>query len=388
MQSISSVTFFDETLRDGIQAPGVATPTVDQKIELMELIHRTGIRAADLGYPGSSPAALSECHEMAASAAPDMAVCFAGRTHPTDVRAICEIAQRSGRPVDAYIFIGVSPIRQYVEEWDADFIMRTIRAAGRECQRGGAEFVLVLEDAVRCTREVLSAIFAVALDIGVGRLALCDTVGAAAPAAAADLIRWTAEYFTSRDHAVALDWHGHNDRGLALANSMAALAAGCDRVHGTILGVGERAGNTAIDQLIVNSWLDGGRQYDLQALSEYGTYASEVLRFDVPSNYPALGRDVFKTSAGIHAAAILKAHEKQDEEAKDSVYSSIPARLLGREQEVVIDSSAGASNVKYWLAVRGLQADDAAIRQVLTAAKSQRHPMNDEEVRQALDNAR
>ncbi|MFC0626052.1 LeuA family protein [Kribbella deserti] len=384
-----SGTFFDETLRDGIQAPGVQLPTLDQKLEIIDLMYQSGIRSADLGFPGSGPAALAECLELSSHAAgyPAITQAFAGRTHPSDVRAICEIGQRVGTPVEAYVFIGVSPIRQYVEDWDTNFLVRSIRAAGEECQRGGADFVLVLEDAVRCSPEVLAALYDTALDVGVRRLALCDTVGAAVPSGTAALIRWTAEYFATREHVVALDWHGHNDRGLALANSLVALATGCDRVHGTVLGVGERAGNASIDQLILNTWLDdAATDYDLMALSAYCDYVSASLAIEIPPNYPAMGRDVFKTSAGVHAAAILKAHEKEDAEIKDLVYSSVPARFLGREQEIVIDASAGVSNVRYWLATRGLEADDAAVLEVLRVAKSRRQPMDDNDVRQLLEN--
>lgn len=236
---------------------------------------------------------------------------YAGRTHPADIEAICEIAQQASVHVDAYLFIGVSPIRQYVEDWDLASIQRHVRASAVACRREGVEFVLVLEDAVRCTPEVLAGVYDAAIESGVARLTLCDTVGAALPAGAASLIHWSRRYFLDRGHPVAFEWHGHNDRGLALANSLTALALGCERVHGTILGIGERAGNASLDQLVVNTHLDRHDSYDLKALRDYCDYAAPVLGVDIPQNYPALGRDVFKTSAGVHASAILKAHEKE-----------------------------------------------------------------------------
>jgi 2-isopropylmalate synthase len=375
--------FFDETLRDGIQAPHVAVPHLDQKLQLVEHMVSVGIGSADLGFPGSGPRAAAECQAIARhlmETRQPIIQGYAGRTHPDDVRAICELSARVGVAVEAYIFIGVSPIRQYVEDLDARVLFESIRSAAAECRRSNVEFVLVLEDAVRCTPALLGQVYDVALELGVRRLALCDTVGAAQPHGARALVNWTHRYFTGRGHEIGLEWHGHNDRGLALANSLAALAAGCVRVHGTVLGVGERAGNASIDQLVLNRHLERPGEFDLAALRTYCEYASTVLDVGIPPNYPAMGRDVFTTSAGVHAAAILKAHEKADPLVKDSVYSSVPASVLGREQEVLIDGASGASNVRYWLAMRGQQADDASIQKVLVAAKTRQRPLDDEEI--------
>nr|BFD88645.1 hypothetical protein KitaXyl93_00050 [Kitasatospora sp. Xyl93] len=375
---------FDETLRDGLQAPHVRNPTPEQKLGFLEHMVRSGIRCADLGFPGSDPAAAEECTALArhiATAGLDLVPGFAGRTHPADIGAICEVGQRAGIGVEAYAFIGVSPIRQYVEDWDPGLIERAIRTAAAECARGGAEFVLVLEDTVRCTPQVLAGVYDVAVETGVRRLTLCDTVGAAVPRGTAALIRWTRRYFAQRGHTVDLEWHGHNDRGLALVNSLVALSLGCARVHGTVLGVGERAGNASLDQIIVNHRLDDGHPYDLRALRGYVEHAAPLLGVEIPRNYPGMGRDVFKTSAGVHASAILKAHRKGDEALKDGVYAGVPARLLGREQEVLVDAASGASSVKYWLTTHGYPAEDSdVVKRVLELAKTRRTPLTDEEI--------
>jgi len=380
-------TFFDETLRDGIQAPHVATPSLEQKLQLIEHMASAGIRCADLGFPGSSPAAAAQCREIArnivASGHP-IAQAYAGRAHPADTEAICGLAQSVGVSVDAYIFVGVSPMKLYVEGWDVDTVAQNIRSSARMCRRDGVEFVLVLEDAFRCPPEILGQVYDVALDLGVRRITLCDTVGAARPNGTEALIGWSGRYFGERGHPVGFEWHGHNDRGLALINSLTALAAGCERVHGTVLGVGERAGNASVDQLILNSHLDGHGPYNLMALRRYCEFASTVLGVPIPGNYPAMGSDVFKTSSGVHASAILKAHGRSDLLLKDSVYSSVPASYLGREQEVLIDSASGVSNVKYWLAVRGREAGDAAIRAVLEIAKGRGAPLSNDEIGRIL----
>jgi 2-isopropylmalate synthase len=382
---------FDETLRDGVQSPDVANPKLAEKFTLIDHMVSSGITAADFGFPGSSDLAGRECLEIAryvATSGHPLSIGFAGRTHAADIRAICEIGQAVGVLIDAYVFIGVSPIRQYVEDWSLESIAGNIRAAAAECQRGGVRFVLVLEDATRCTPERLSALFSVGIDVGVERVTLCDTVGASVPAGTEALLRWSRQYFADRQHNVSLEWHGHNDRGLAVSNSLKALALGCVRVHGTVLGIGERAGNASIDQIMLNRHLEAECPYDLGALRRYCESASVMLGVAIPGNYPAMGSDVFKTSAGVHASAILKAHRKGDIFLKDSVYSAVPAGLLGREQEILIDQSSGANNVRYWIDVQGVEADDSVIHQVLSAAKSSNRALCDDEIRQIIASAK
>ena len=110
-----------------------------------------------------------------------------------------------------------------------------------------------------------------------------------------------------------MDWHGHSDRGLAVANSLAALAAGADCVHGTALGIGERVGNTQIDQMLVNLKLMGvspWAEQDLTKLKEYCITVSEATGVPIPRNYPVMGEDAFRTATGVHAAAVIKAFRK------------------------------------------------------------------------------
>lgn len=379
--------YFDETLRDGLQAPNIRNPTLAQKLSLVDHTVAVGVGAADLGFPGASSTAAEECIEIAKyidANGYDLAQGYAGRTHADDISAICEVSQAAGVPVDAYVFTGVSPIRQYVEDWDICAIARNVRDSARMCRRAGVTFVLVLEDTVRCPPQLLQQIYDVAIEVGVRRVCLCDTVGAALPSGTEALIKWSTRYFAERGHAADFEWHGHNDRGLALANSLTALSAGCVRVHGTILGIGERTGNASLDQLILNSHLDQAGGYDLIALRKYCEYASEVLNAAIPNNYPAMGSDVFKTSAGVHAAAILKAHRKGDRLLEDTVYSSVPASHFGRAQEVVIDASSGASNVRYWLATNGLADDRVLIEKILQRAKRSSTPLTDELIGQII----
>jgi 2-isopropylmalate synthase len=376
-------TVFDETLRDGIQAPYVPNPPLEVKLGLVDLMVRAGVRAADLGFPGASAEARRDCTALAKHVVQrrlPLQVAFAGRTAPADIAAICDVAQEAQCAVDAYAFTGTSPIRQAVEGWTLDVISSRIVESAEQCANGGVNFVLVLEDTTRCTPETLSHIYGTAADLGVERIALCDTVGAASPRSTRALVRWSKQWFETRGQSVKFDWHGHNDRGLAVSNSLEAIEAGCDRVHGTALGVGERAGNAAIDQLIVNRRLQFGDDFDLLALREYCESVSHLLDQSIPVNYPAMGSEVFKTSAGVHAAAILKARKAGDRRLMDDIYSSVPASELGRDQEVGIDWASGASNVEFWMMKHGYAVNSDAVQRILTFAKGAARPVSDEEI--------
>ncbi len=378
---------FDETLRDGIQSPSVYQPSFDEKLEIVTDMEKIGIEAADLGYPGSSIYARDDAirlvnfiHEQNY----DLKIAFAGRMHSNDLNAIFEVSQRTGRQVECYIFIGVSPIRQYVEGWDLCAILEKIRFAERQCRENNLPMVLVLEDATRCTPELLKQIYQEAIERKIERLVLCDTVGHSTPEGVVTLVTWTRQIFEEESYDMLLDWHGHNDRGFGLSNAITALESGCDRIHGTALGIGERVGNTSIDQLLINLYLNGCRQYRVSYVKEYCHHVAASTGVTIPPNYPAIGADAFKTTAGVHAAAILKAYSLDNQDILDAVYSGVPASLIGREQLVGIDNSSGESNVILWLKKNGFDATKADVRRILEVAKQAKSALQDHEIRTLL----
>jgi isopropylmalate/homocitrate/citramalate synthase len=179
---------------------------------------------------------------------------------------------------------------------------------------------------------------------------------------------------------VLVDWHGHNDRGLSIPVTLAAFEEGADRIHGCGLGIGERVGNTPMDQLLVNLRLQGVIEQDLTALGEYCNLISESCRVPIPYNYPVMGRDAFRTATGVHAAAVIKGERKGAGELADAIYSGVPASLVGRSQVIEISHMSGMSNVQYWLHARGLPADEAACRAVLEKAKKGNRVLREDEI--------
>jgi len=197
-------------------------------------------------------------------------------------------------------------------------------------------------------------------------------------------VRFAASIIADTGADVGIDWHGHRDRDLAVVNSIAALDAGATRLHGAALGLGERVGNTPMDLLLVNLVLMGYVTRDLSKLAEYCRSVSEACGVAIPENYPVLGRDAFRTATGVHAAAVVKAFKKGDRELMDSVYSAVPASLVGREQVIDVGPMSGKSNVIYWLEKRGITATEPIVDRVFQKAKASATVLTEEEILAAV----
>ncbi|HMI83599.1 MAG TPA: LeuA family protein [Polyangiaceae bacterium] len=378
------VTFLDETLRDGLQNPSVVDPPVEAKIEILHLMNDIGVHGADIGLPGSSQRAFDDVIKMCkaiASSKLKLKPGVAGRTVVGDVTPMIEVSQRAGMPVEAFLFIGSSPIRQLAEEWDVDLILRRSAEAIDVAVKGGLPVCYVTEDTTRSRPEVIGKLFQMAIDHGASRLCVADTVGHATPDGVRNIIAFTKQIVKKSGATVGIDWHGHNDRGLALENALWALEFGADRVHGTALGIGERVGNAAMELILLNLKLLGLLEdQDLTRLVEYCRTAAEALSWDIAINYPLVGNDAFRTATGVHAAAIIKAQQKGDAWLADRIYSGVPAGMFGRTQEIGIGFMSGASNVTYWLKQRGIEPNKGVVDAVLAAAKQSHHILTEDEV--------
>jgi len=375
----------DETLRDGLQSPSVTDPAVETKVEILHLMDKLGIETANVGLPGAGPrqrdAVERLCREIADQKLRIGANC-AARTLMVDIQPIAEVAQKTGVALEACVFIGSSPIRQYAEEWEIGDILGHTKEAVSFAVGEGLDVNFVTEDTVRSSPEHLRILLTAAIDTGAKRVCLCDTVGAAIPAGVVNLVRWVQALLDELGvgKTVGIDWHGHRDRGLDLANTLAAIEGGATRVHGTALGIGERVGNTPMEQILVNLKLLGLRDDDLSYLPEYVETVSKAVRVPIPVNTPIIGTDAFRTATGVHAAAVVKAQRKGDAWLSDRIYSGVPASWVGRTQEIEVGHMSGSSNVIYYLKSRSLPHGSEVIAAVLAAAKSSQRLLTEEEI--------
>jgi 2-isopropylmalate synthase len=375
--------FDDETLRDGLQSPSVSEPPVEQKIELLHLMDALGIDTADIGLPGAGGTHAAGVELMAREIAEKKLKIrpnCAARTHRNDILPIVEISQRVGIPIEACTFIGSSAIRFFAEDWTLDKLLKLTEDAVSFAVGEGVPVMYVTEDTTRAHPETIRALYTTALRCGAKAVCVCDTVGHSTPDGARSVVRFVKDIIEEQGGNIRLDWHGHQDRGLGVINSIAAIQGGADQVHGSALGIGERVGNTPMDQLLVNLKLMGWIQNDLTRLGEYCKVASQACGWDIPYNYPVFGRDAFRTATGVHAAAVIKSYRKGDRELADLVYSGVPAGQFGLEQVVEIGPMSGKSNVIYWLEKRGIEANDDRVSRIYDRAKQSSAVLADDEI--------
>jgi 2-isopropylmalate synthase len=373
----------DETLRDGLQSPSVTDPPAETKVRLLHLMDALSIETACVGLPGAGERQRADaerlCREIAEKKLAIRPNC-AGRTLVRDIEPMIDLSQTTGVPVEVCVFIGSSPIRLHTEGWDMARILKHTRDAVTFAVKEGMDVMYVTEDTVRSSPEHLEQLMTAAVEAGAKRLCICDTVGSAIPEGVMNLVGWVGDLIQRLGVDVGIDWHGHRDRGLAMANSLAAAQAGASRLHGAALGVGERVGNTPMEQLLVNLRLLGRRDHDISALPGYAQAVSEALEVPIPANQPVIGRDAFRTATGVHAAAVVKARARGDVGLADAVYSGVPASWLGREQEIEIGPMSGSSNVTHFLEVRGLPHDPEMVQTVLARAKKSQRLLTEEDV--------
>jgi 2-isopropylmalate synthase len=375
----------DETLRDGLQSPSIIDPPIDKKIEILHLMDSLGIDAADIGLPGAGPRAVSDVTRLAQEISDcklDIRPNCAARTVIADIEPIIDISQKAGIAIEACTFIGSSPIRQYAEGWSLEMMLTATEDAVKFAVSHNLSVMYVTEDTTRATPATVRALYRTAIDAGARRICVCDTVGHATP----DGVRALVNYIKSvieemgMSDEVKIDWHGHQDRGLGVINSIAAYEAGADRLHGTALGIGERVGNAPMDQLLVNLQLMGYIDRDLSNLTRYCDTVSNSTGVPISISYPIVGRDAFRTATGVHAAAVIKAFNKGDDWLADMVYSGVPASMLNREQSIEIGPMSGKSNVIFWLERKGIEPTKERIERIFNRAKQSDTVLTDDEV--------
>jgi 2-isopropylmalate synthase len=377
----------DETLRDGLQNPSVYDPTIEEKIEILHLMESLGIDSLNIGLPGAGPRAVAHTEALAREIATNrmrIRPNCAARTVEADIRPIVEISQRAGIAIEAATFLGSSPIRRLVEDWTVDHLERTTEKAVKFAVDHGLPSMYVTEDTIRTDPDTVKRLYSTAIRSGARAIVLCDTVGHATPPGAYNLVKFAMdEVVKPSGEKIRVDWHGHNDRGLAIANSLAAVAAGAHCVHAAANALGERVGNTPMELMLVNLRLMGLIDRDLSRLKEYCEKVAKATHTTIPPNYPVIGRDAFRTATGVHAAAIIKAFHSKDPSLADVVYSGVPSHLFGLDQVIEIGPMSGKSNVLFWLERHGIPADDVLVNRIFDAAKQSARVLTDNEV-QAL----
>jgi 2-isopropylmalate synthase len=381
----------DDSLRDGLQGAFVRHPPLEVKKSLIESSAAIGVQAAMLGFPSSSPGALAEAGHLVEHLdrrGIPMVPRFLALADPASIAPIAELNRGSDRDVWADFFVGCSPLRRRVEGWTLESVLDRIATAGAAARDGGTRFGVSLEDATRTPPEELEQMVNTAIEVGAEVLTVCDTVGESTPEGAAHIVR---EVRAAARRAVADDgpevriwWHGHDDRGLAVANAVAAAEAGADTISGAFLGLGERAGNTALETVLMYLYQAGHKGYRLDLVLDHCRRLAEATGSPVRPNAPLIGDQAFATCTGTHVAALVKAR-RSSREAEDLVFSSVPAAVLGRTQSIFVGPTSGRAAAREALASAGVLVDEDNVDTVLTRARSRDRWLEPSEIRSLFD---
>jgi 2-isopropylmalate synthase len=339
------------------------------------------VQSVSIGFPGSSPASFQSSLSIASHIAfkrLQIKANAAARTLDCDLMPIAELQQMSGMRIEAAAFIGCSPVRMEVEGWTQKDIIAFVSNACDFARHNDLDLMLVTEDTTRSAPDMLKAAYGEAIQCGVKRICIADTCGHITPSGVRNLLSFIRTEVAPRP--IQVDWHGHNDRGLGLTNALAAISAGADRLHATVLGIGERSGNTNLETLLVNLAVAGAWTKDLKPLHSLVELFREALDWPIPPNTPVFGRDAFRTATGVHAAAIGKAIKAGRDDLADAIYSGVPAAAFGKHQELSIGSQSGKANALWVLAAHGIEPTQERVNRLLSTAKTSNRVLTSEEI--------
>ena len=306
-QKQDRVLIFDTTLRDGEQSPG-ATMTHDEKLEIAELLDDMGVDVIEAGFPIASEGDFAAVKEIA-QRSKNSVICGLARANFKDIDRCFEAVKHAAKP-RIHTFIGTSPLHRAIPNLTmdemADRIHETVTHARNLCDNVQWSPM----DATRTEADYLCRVVEIAIKAGATTINIPDTVGYTYPRESADIIRMLLERVPGAD-TITFATHCHNDLGMATANALAAVEAGARQIECTINGLGERAGNTALEEIVMalrvrNDILPFRTEIDTTKIMNLSRRVASVSGFPVQFNKAIVGKNAFLHESGIHQDGVLK----------------------------------------------------------------------------------
>lgn len=349
----NDVIIYDNTLREGEQPPGVVFNS-DEKLELATMMSEMGIPWTNAGFPAASPHEFNSVNRLA-KAGLDIKLAGLCRMLDADIEKTVE----SGVDLVA-LFLGCSDTHLFEKtRWTEEQAVERIQAGVRKAKEQGALVSLGLEDSSRAPLSRIIKLFQAGVDAGVDYLVFADTVGILTPTATTKIV----EIFTAL-FDTPIGTHFHNDLGLALANTLAALESGAKMAQVTVNGVGERTGNACLEELVValhvKYGLDTG--IDMSKLYDLCNAVHRASGTEPPAHKPVGGKLCFTHESGIHISGLLKNPE---------CYQPYPPPMIGRQHELVFGKHSGGSSVDFAAKEVGLELSASARNDVLARIKTE-----------------
>jgi 2-isopropylmalate synthase len=351
------VIVFDTTLRDGEQSPG-ASMSLEQKYELAVQLGRLGVDVIEAGFPVSSPHQFESCRYISEKLKGGPTIAVLARAVEKDLDSAAEAVREAEKP-RIHTFIATSPLHmKHKLNKDPDTVLAMAVKAVAYARNKVAEVEFSPEDATRSELPFLCRVLEKVIDAGATILNIPDTVGYAVPDEFGRFITAIREGVPNIDKAI-ISVHCHNDLGLAVANTLAGLQNGARQVEVTLNGIGERAGNAALEELVMALYV----RRDLvplstgiktQQLFNSCKLLSSIIGFPIPRNKPIVGENAFAHESGIHQDGVLKKRE---------TYEIMTPESVGREvSKIVLGRHSGLHGFKNRLIELGFKLDDKDLK--------------------------
>jgi len=348
------VRIFDTTLRDGEQSPGVAL-SPENKLNIAKKLDELGVDAIETGFPVISEGE-QQAVKMITQASLSAELCGLARTNQRDIDAVVDCGLKY-----VHTFIATSDIHlQYKLHLSQDQALEKAIESVEYAKSRGLQVEFSAEDATRTDRDFLKKIFTAVTKAGADRIDIPDTVGYSTPQYIAEITKDAIEATK-----LPISMHCHNDFGLAVANAISGIQAGAQCAHVTINGIGERAGNASLEELVMalqclkfdQSW---ETNIKTELLYEISKYVSKLSGMPVQPNKAIIGENAFGHESGIHTHGVL---------SNPLTYEPISPEIVGRNRWFQVGKHAGAHGISAMLEEYGIQPDKDQLKQILTKVK-------------------
>jgi 2-isopropylmalate synthase len=357
------VKIFDTTLRDGEQSPGCSM-NIQEKLEVARRLEKLGVDIIEAGFPASSPGDLESVKEIAAIIQ-DCTVAALCRCVEKDIDAAREALVHAADP-RLHIFLATSPIHmEYKLKLTADQTLERAVASVKYARKFCSNVEFSAEDAFRSDPDFVCKVFGAVIEAGANTVNFPDTVGYALPGEFGDRIRYVREHTSGMDRA-ALSVHCHNDLGLAVANSLAAIENGADQAECTINGIGERAGNASLEEIVMalrvrKDYLNADTRIDASQIYASSRLVTQVTGVKVQPNKAIVGENAFAHEAGIHQHGVM---------ANRATYEIMTPESIGIPQNrIVLGKHSGRHAIENRINDLGYQVDQEKMESIFEQFK-------------------
>jgi len=412
ISSVQDIEIVAEDLRDGLH--GISEyPSIEKMEKYVDALFKLGVRVMTVGiYPGEKNRIDKIIKELLA---------YMDKKYQSVTPIVLSLAtdesmewlgecKKMNKNLNAIVFMGTAPSRLLVEEWERKFILDKLAwAVDLAVRKYKVKVIGATEHTTQTPPDFLREIITTFVKNGADFFCVADTIGTARPEGAVRIVKFVKKVLHElKANDVKVDWHGHDDLGNGVGNALAAIGAGANRVHTVARGIGERAGNTQMEAILLNC-MEIAREkkqtlpWSPNALEEVLKLYDEITQIPVPSHGP-LGKRAFSTSLGIHTSAMLKAKNIADESKANKRYKKLTARLedmaqriytaldpksVGRKRDIYVGPWSGRSTVHLAYIGIGGNPDELTveiIEHVLTTAKKLGRELTSEELKKLLNN--